>query len=87
MFHRNLFGKLNIFFVDLTKFILPILNFIKVDEDLIRYNNIYHSYDFYENKFPNGYDNIPSFDKIIINIVENSKNNNPLKEYNSRINK
>ena len=62
-------------------------NFIKVDEDLIRYNNIYHSYDFYENKFPDGYENIPSFDKIIINIVENSKNNNPLKEYYCRINK
>ena len=62
-------------------------NFIKVDEDLIRYNNIYHSYDFYENKFPDGYVNIPSFDKIILNIVENSKNNNPLKEYYCRINK
>ena len=62
-------------------------NFIKVDEDLIRYNNIYHSYDFYENKFPDGYENIPSFDKIIENIVEKSKNNNPLKEYNCRINK
>jgi len=32
MFHSNLFGKLNIFFVDLTKFILAILNFIEVDE-------------------------------------------------------
>ena len=62
-------------------------NYIKVDEDLIRYNNVYHSYDFYESKFPDGYQNIPSFDKIIENIVENSKNNNPLKEYNSRINK
>ena len=62
-------------------------NFIKVDENLIRYNNIYHSYDFYESKFSDGYQSIPSFDKIIINIVENSKNNNPLKEYNSRINK
>ena len=62
-------------------------NFIKVDEDLIRYNNIYHSYDFYESKFPHGYENIPSFDKIILNIVENSKNNNPLKEYYCRINK
>ena len=62
-------------------------NFIKVDESLIRYNNIYHSYDFYENKFPDGYENIPSFDKIILNIVENSKNNNPLKEYYCRINK
>ena len=62
-------------------------NFIKVDEDLIRYNNIYHSYDFYESKFSDGYQNIPSFDKIILNIVENSKNNNPLKEYYCRINK
>ena len=62
-------------------------NYIKVNEDLIRYNNVYHSYDFYESKFSDGYQSIPAFDIIISTIVENSKNNNPLKEYNCRINK
>ena len=59
---------------------------IKVDENLIRYNQLYHSYDFYENKFPEGFENIPGFEQIIENIVENSKTNTPLIEYNSRIN-
>lgn len=60
---------------------------IKVDENLIRYNQLYHSYDFYEKKFPDGFENIPGFNLIIENIVEQSKSNNPLNEYNSRINK
>ena len=60
---------------------------IKVDENLIRYNQLYHSYDFYEKKFSEGFDNIPGFEQIIESIVENSKSNSPLNEYNSRINK
>jgi hypothetical protein len=58
---------------------------IKLDENLIRYNQLYHSYDFYENKFSEGFDNIPGFEQIIESIVENSKSNSPLNEYNSRI--
>jgi hypothetical protein len=60
---------------------------IKLDENLIRYNKLYQSHDFYENKFPEGFDNIPGFEQIIESIVENSKSNSPLNEYNSRINK
>ena len=59
----------------------------KVDETLIQYNNLYNSYEYYESKFPDGYDSIPGFNLIISAIVENKKLNNPLKEYNSRINK
>ena len=59
----------------------------KVDETLIQYNNLYNSYEYYESKFPDGYDSIPGFKLIISAIVENTKLNNPLKEYNSRINK
>ena len=60
---------------------------IKVDENLIRYNQLYHSYDFYESKFSDGFENIPGFNLIIENIVENSKSKTPLSEYNSRISK
>ena len=62
-------------------------NVTKIDETLIQYNNLYHSYEFYESKFPDGHENIPAFNLIISSIVENSKFNNPLKEYNLRINK
>ena len=60
---------------------------IKVDENLIQYNNLYNSYEYYESKFPDGFDNIPGFNLIISAIVENTKFNNPLLEYNSRIKK
>jgi len=58
---------------------------IIVDESAIQYNNMYQSYNFYVNKFPDGFDNIPGFDQIIDNIVEKSKNNTPLDEYNQRV--
>ena len=57
----------------------------KVDETLIQYNNLYNSYEYYESKFPDGYDSIPGFNLIISAIVKSTKFNNPLKEYNSRI--
>ena len=60
---------------------------IKVDENLIQYNNLYNSYEYYESKFPNGFYHIPGFNLIISAIVENTKFNNPLLEYNSRVNK
>ena len=62
-------------------------NVTKIDETLIQYNNLYHSYEFYESKFPYGHENIPGFNLIISSVVENAKINNPLKEYNLRINK
>jgi hypothetical protein len=60
---------------------------IKFDETLIQYNNLYNSYEYYESTFPDGFDNIPGFNLIILAIVENTKFNNPLLEYNSRVNK
>ncbi len=58
-----------------------------VDESLIQYNNIYQSHDFYINKFPEGFDNIAGFDRIIDSIVEKSKTNSPLTEYYERVGK
>jgi len=58
---------------------------VKVDESLIQYNSIYKSYEFYEAKFPEGFENISGFDKIIEKITLNSQNNTPLKEYTERI--
>ena len=57
----------------------------KIDENLIQYNNLYQSHDFYKNKFPDGYENIKGFDLIIDSIVEKSKTNSPLSEYNNRV--
>ena len=50
------------------------------------YNQIYKSHEFYESKFPTGFENMIGFDKIIDKIVEQSLDNNPIKEYNERIN-
>ena len=51
-----------------------------VDYDFLLYNNLYKSFQFYESKFPAGYENIPGFEKVIEIIVENSKDKNPLDE-------
>lgn len=61
-------------------------SYVKVDFSLCKYNQLYKSFEFYEEKFPKGYENIPGFVKIIDEIVVQSENNNPLKEYNNRIN-
>ena len=44
------------------------------------YNQLYKSFEFYNDKFPEGYNNIPGFEKIIEQIVDNSQDNSPLKE-------
>ena len=59
-------------------------NQIIVDESCLQYNELYKSYDFYDAKFPEGYENIPGFNQIIIKIVEQSKDNSPLIEYESK---
>jgi DNA replicative helicase MCM subunit Mcm2 (Cdc46/Mcm family) len=72
----------------LTQGILPDeLNFsIKreytIDLNKIKYNAFYRSYEFYENKFPKGYNSIPGFDKIIDSIAVKAieKNKSPLDE-------
>ena len=60
--------------------------YVDVDFSLCMYNEVYKSFEFYEEKFPKGYENIPGFTKIIDEIVVKSENNNPLKEYNDRLN-
>ena len=59
-------------------------NMIIVDESCIMYNNLYKSFVFYDNKFPDGYDNIPGFEKIIEQIVDRSQDNSPLQEMMSK---
>ena len=59
-------------------------NIIIVDEKCIMYNQLYKSFDYYEDKFPEGFENIPGFNLIIDKIVDNSQNNSPLKEIISK---
>ena len=51
-----------------------------LDLDKIKYNAFYRSYEFYESKFPKGYESIPGFEKIIESIVEKSVDKTPLDE-------
>ena len=50
----------------------------------IQYNNYYQSYEFFENKFPKGYDNIIGFSDVIEDMSKNAKLKtlNPLDEIN-----
>jgi hypothetical protein len=57
----------------------------KFDPSRAQYNNLYKSYEFYEKKFPKGYENIPGFIDVIENIVEKNNDNTPLKEYEKRL--
>jgi hypothetical protein len=57
---------------------------MEVDESCILYNQLYKSFDFYDNKFPPGYENIPGFNTIIEQIVDRSQYNSPLAEYENR---
>ena len=57
---------------------------IIVDERCIMYNQLYKSYDYYDDKFPEGYNNIPGFDLIIDKMVDKSQDNSPLKEIEMR---
>ena len=59
-------------------------NIIIVDEKCIMYNQLYKSFDYYEDKFPEGFENIPGFNLIIDKMVDNSQNNSPLKEIISK---
>ena len=55
-------------------------HFEGVDISKIQYNAFYRSYDFYLNKFPKGFDNLPGFCKVIEHIQEKNKDNTPLQE-------
>ena len=54
----------------------------ELDLNKIKYNAFYRSYEFYENKFPKGYENIKGFDKVIDHIVYKAqeKKKTPLDE-------
>jgi hypothetical protein len=54
----------------------------ELDINKIKYNAFYRSYEFYEKKFPKGYEGITGFDKIIENIAYTAqeKNKSPLQE-------
>lgn len=53
---------------------------IELDWSMLLYNHLYSSYEFYENKFPSGYDNIIGFDKVIQQMADNNIDNTPLNE-------
>ena len=57
---------------------------VSIDMNKIQYNNYYQSYEFFESKFPKGYDNIIGFSNVIENMATNAKlkNLNPLDEIN-----
>ena len=58
--------------------------YMSIDMNKIQYNNYYQSYEFFESKFPKGYDNIIGFSDVIENMATNArlKNINPLDEIN-----
>ncbi len=60
-------------------------NIIDLDLSMVCYNDYYKSVEYFEQKFPSGYENIPAFDKIIEHIVNKNINNSPLQEYNERL--
>jgi len=57
---------------------------MSIDMNKIQYNNYYQSYEFFERKFPRGYNNIIGFTDVIENMAANAKlkNLNPLDEIN-----
>ena len=57
----------------------------KLDLSMVRYNDLYKSYDYYNRKFPPGYDNIPGFPDVIQSIVEKNNDTTPLQEYEKRL--
>ena len=59
----------------------PIINY---DVDKIQYNSYYKSFEFFESKFPSGFDSMPGYYRIINEIRYNAKT--PLDEMNDRIN-
>ena len=54
-----------------------------VDWEKVKYNSLYKDYSYYEKKFPDGYDSIPGFDKVIQQLADNASS--PLQEINAII--
>lgn len=59
---------------------------LNIDIEKLKYNAFYRSYEFYEKRFEKELKNIPFFDKVIENIVQEKEQLNitPLKEYEDR---
>jgi hypothetical protein len=55
-----------------------------IDWNKVRYNSLYKDFSYHEKKFPDGYDSISGFDKIIEEIAKNAKT--PLEEIIERQN-
>jgi hypothetical protein len=57
-----------------------------VDLEKLLYNSFYRSYEYYESKFPKGYENIPGFDKVIESMLTHTISNDltPLKAIEQR---
>ena len=52
----------------------------QIDWEKVAYNTKYHSFDFYDGKFPNEIKKMPAYDKIVELIVDKNEDNSPLKE-------
>ena len=50
------------------------------DIEKVAYNTRYHSFGFYDSKFPNEIKKMPAYDKIVELIVDKNIDNSPLKE-------
>jgi hypothetical protein len=56
---------------------------VSIDWEKVKYNSLYRDYSYYEKKFPDGYDSIAGFDKVIEAMAINALT--PLEEINTII--
>ena len=56
-----------------------------LDWSKLQFNDLYKSYESFQNKFPKGYENIVGFDKIIEYMVNMNIDNSPLKELENKL--
>jgi hypothetical protein len=54
----------------------------ELDWSKVLFNTFYKSYEFHSSKFPDGFENLPAFDKIVNHMIENAKT--PLEEMTKR---
>jgi hypothetical protein len=65
----------------------PEFNFLgnindNIDWEKVRYNSFYRSNDYFLNKFPQGFENLPASENILENMIMNAKS--PLEEMRLR---
>ncbi len=56
----------------------------ELDWNRLEYQCHYNSFQFYESKFPPGFENIPGFNQILENLVIKNEHHTPLAEYSER---